>query len=253
MGRIGPVVGIQRASAEDRRSKHSTDCLRGDGALAGVAGDRPDRRRYDATRKTTAVDGRTFLIGLLGPLHADAPALACRLYDHFGSLAAIAEAPDDDLRRVTQKKDDLIEAFLVVRRLLSVALRERVNRTRMGDDPVGFSQYLLSIMRGLKAERLLAFFCADSGYLISEERLADGQEGSLNVSIRRLLARALALDAKRVILAHNHPSGSAEPSEQDIRNTRLFGRLAREVDIVLDDHFVVGRHEVISMKDRGLF
>ncbi|MEZ5681113.1 MAG: JAB domain-containing protein [Erythrobacter sp.] len=135
---------------------------------------------------------------------------------------------------------------------MQVALRERVTRTRIGDDPVGFHNYLLSKMRGLRTERLIAFFCDGNGYLISEERLADGMESAISVSTRRLFTRALALDAKSVLLAHNHPSGSAEPSEQDIKNTRLFGLLAREVDIALDDHFVVGRHEVVSMKGRGL-
>jgi DNA repair protein RadC len=54
------------------------------------------------------------------------------------------------------------------------------------------------------------------------------------------------------VLAHNHPSGSAEPSALDIRSTRGLQALAAPMEIRLDDHLIVGAHEVFSMRAAGL-
>lgn len=60
------------------------------------------------------------------------------------------------------------------------------------------------------------------------------------------------LDARRVLLAHNHPSGNANPSLQDIEHTRMLCRQAEGLGLVIEDHLIVGAREVVSMKDRGL-
>ena len=69
---------------------------------------------------------------------------------------------------------------------------------------------------------------------------------------REVARRALELSATAIILAHNHPSGSAEPSELDIRSTRGLQALAVPMGVELVDHLIVGAREVFSMRAAGL-
>lgn len=88
---------------------------------------------------------------------------------------------------------------------------------------------------------------------MGEETLTDGLESLQLVSPRKIFRRALNLDARRLVLAHNHPSGCSRPSNADIESTRRFAEQAKGLGIVIEDHFVVGRCEVVSMKGGGLF
>jgi DNA repair protein RadC len=103
------------------------------------------------------------------------------------------------------------------------------------------------------AVQLICVFADLEGFIIGEEILADGIEGLVTLSSRRIFRRALNLNARSLVLAHNHPSGCARPSDADIRDTCLLAEQARGLGIVVEDHFVVGRKEVVSMKRGGLF
>lgn len=79
-------------------------------------------------------------------------------------------------------------------------------------------------------------------------------EGTLNASgvyPREVVRRALELHAGAIILAHNHPSGIAEPSQSDRHITRRIGDALDLVDIRLLDHFVIGDGEIVSFAERG--
>ena len=79
-----------------------------------------------------------------------------------------------------------------------------------------------------------------------------GGRGHVVVSIRRLVAEALAADAATVILAHNHPSGDPEPSEADLSFSRRLVATLAALEMPLVDHLVVGRDHIVSMRERGL-
>ena len=78
-----------------------------------------------------------------------------------------------------------------------------------------------------------------------------GATGSVTVSIRHLGVEALAANASRVVLAHNHPSGDPEPSGDDLTFTRLLAVVLMAMDMPLADHLIVGRTDVISMRSKG--
>ena len=70
--------------------------------------------------------------------------------------------------------------------------------------------------------------------------------------IREILARALRMDAHGLVIAHNHPSGDAQPSREDLEATRRLSEAAAAVDILLHDHLIVAGDEVISLRGLGL-
>jgi len=73
-----------------------------------------------------------------------------------------------------------------------------------------------------------------------------------SVHPREVLRRALELNAAALILAHNHPSGIAEPSASDLALTRDLGDLLKKIDVRLLDHLVVGKGAEVSFAERGL-
>lgn len=198
-------------------------------------------------------DHTRYLSSLLAPLDNQPDKLARQLLDHFGSIAGITRASEDELRQISANDTHWLEAIVVVRQLLNVGVREDLLRTHIGSNSDALVRHLYRSLRGLPEERLLCVFADRDGFVIGEDVIADGFEGGLPLSPRKIFRRALNLNARRLLLAHNHPSGCSRPSDADVRDTRLLAEQAKGLGIVLEDHFIVGHAEVVSMKHRGLF
>lgn len=140
----------------------------------------------------------------------------------------------------------------MIRRLVHDGVREELVRTRLGEDRGALFSYLLMTMNNLPEERMVAIFADANSYVIAEEIIAEGGESHILITPRRILGRAMKLDARRITLAHNHPSGCAEPSSLDVEHTLLLCRQARELGMMIEDHLIIGQSNVVSMKDRGL-
>lgn len=194
-----------------------------------------------------------YLSALLAPLDSQPEKLAEKLLDHFGSIGRIARASEAELRQLSHNGGYWLEAFLVVRRLLDDGIREDLIRTPIGSNRDALVRHLYRSLHGLPEERLVCVFCDREGFFIAEEIMAEGGQTSLTLAPRKIFERAMNLDARRLILAHNHPSGCPDPSACDIRNTRLLVEQARDLGIHVEDHLVVGARKVVSMKNRGLF
>lgn len=144
-------------------------------------------------------------------------------------------------------------ALIAVRQLLEAGVPDREASAYEGRDQHALSARLLATMRNLTEERLVAIFADCKGSVIAEETIADGSRATVLLSPRQVFRKALNLDARGILLIHNHPSGSAEPSLLDIESTRKLARQAVDLGLILIDHLVVGAQEVTSMKSRGLF
>ena len=103
-------------------------------------------------------------------------------------------------------------------------------------------------MSGLETERMVAIFCDAEGRILSQELVAEGDKGQLRLSLRQLFAKALRREAVRMIIAHNHPSGCAQPSEADVVSTRRLGEYAQSLGITLEDHLIIGHDSITSMR-----
>lgn len=131
-------------------------------------------------------------------------------------------------------------------------MREHVIRTQLTSAGDELRRYLFASLRGLTRERLIAFFADADGNILKEEILSEGDETVTTLSPRHIFRRALTLDCRRIVLAHNHPSGSSEPSKGDIESTAFLSGQAKALGIAIDDHFIIGRRSIVSMRHRGL-
>ncbi|ALM51312.1 RadC family protein [Halomonas huangheensis] len=112
-------------------------------------------------------------------------------------------------------------------------------------------RYLSAQLRHLDHEVFAAIFLDTQHRVIRFEVLFQGTLDSASVYPREVAKRALALGAGALIIAHNHPSGVAEPSDADRRITERLREALALFDIRVLDHFVVGDGEVVSFAERG--
>jgi DNA repair protein RadC len=114
------------------------------------------------------------------------------------------------------------------------------------------TEYLNLTMGRQRNELAKALFLDTKNQLIADEILNEGDVKFVQMSCRKILARALELNSTAIILAHNHPSGDPKPSQCDIDFTQDFRIAASYMDVVLHDHVVVGNGRYFSFRREGL-
>lgn len=107
--------------------------------------------------------------------------------------------------------------------------------------------YLKKRLRDYKNETFVALFLDNQHRVISYEELFSGTINTATIHPRPIIERVLRLNAAALILAHNHPSGVADPSPQDIAVTERIREALELVDTRLLDHIIIGDNEVYSI------
>ena len=184
------------------------------------------------------------LLALLG-VRIDAPALAAA-----GGLRGLCDDPGDALRETRAPREDLLR----IQALLEVHARWMEARLRRGgrlESPGDTCRYAEARLRGYRAEVFAALFLDARHRVIAFEPLFRGTVDGASVHPREVVRRALVHNAAAVILAHNHPSGVAEPSYADRAVTERLEQALATVDVRVLDHLVVGDGETVSFVERG--
>jgi DNA repair protein RadC len=177
--------------------------------------------------------------------------LARDLLTRFGSLRELLRASRAEFcaaRGLGDAKYVQLQAVTeIARRHLAESLTER-NALK---DPRAAQSYLIAQLRDLEQETFSALFLDAQHRVVAYEALAKGSLNSASVYPREVVKTALRHNAAAVILAHNHSSGIAEPSDADrVLMQRLKDALGL-VDIRVLDHFVIGNGRPVSFAERG--
>ncbi len=169
----------------------------------------------------------------------------------FGSLAAVLEEPLAGLQKIKGigPKNGFAIHFIqaVARRYLNQRLRGK----RYLHSSSEVRDYLIHSLRGLKKEVLTVIYLDSSHAILHAETVAEGTINVNTVYPRELVKKALQQNASAMIIAHNHPSGSLEPSAQDLQLTRTLSLLGSLMQIQLLDHIIIGDGS-FSFADHGL-
>ncbi|KDM90669.1 RadC family protein [Photobacterium galatheae] len=177
--------------------------------------------------------------------------LAGQLLQSFGSLRALLAA---DLQSFCQHKGLGPAKFVQLQAVLEMSLRYLTERLQRGEaltSPEQTRRYLSHLLRDRHREAFFVLFLDNQHRVISGEVMFEGTIDAASVYPREVVKRSLELNAAALILAHNHPSGVAEPSQADQRITQRISDALALVDIRILDHFVVGDGEVVSFAERG--
>ncbi|MCX9468049.1 DNA repair protein RadC [Vibrio cholerae] len=197
-------------------------------------------------------DAELLAIFLLTGTHGmNVLALADLLLRDFGSLRALFCASKEQFCR----HKGLGEAkFVQLQAVLEMTQRYLAETLKRGDaltSPHQTKLYLSSVLRDRQREAFYILFLDNQHRVIRDEILFEGTIDAASVYPREVVKRALHHNAAAVILAHNHPSGVAEPSQADRRITDRLRDALGLVEIRVLDHFVVGDGEVVSFAERG--
>ncbi|MCW7538721.1 DNA repair protein RadC [Aquabacterium sp. A7-Y] len=178
--------------------------------------------------------------------------LAEQLLKGFGGISGLLHAGSDALKAVKglgpAKRAELAAVLELARR----ALAEQLQTRPAFEAPEQVKHYLRLQLGARPHEVFAALFLDAQNRLLALEELFRGTLTQTSVYPREVLKRALAHNAAAVILAHNHPSGHAEPSKADEYLTRTLQTALSLIDVKVLDHVVVGRGEAVSFAERGL-
>jgi DNA repair protein RadC len=178
--------------------------------------------------------------------------LAQNLLDSFGGLAGLLHAQPADMKQVKglgpAKRAEMAAVIELARRSLLQELAARP----VFDAPQRVKDFLKMQLGQLQHEVFAVMFLDAQHRLVKLDEMFRGTLTQTSVYPREVVKRALHLHAAAVVLAHNHPSGVAEPSRADEFLTQSLKSALQLIDVQVLDHMIVGRSEVVSFAERGL-
>jgi DNA repair protein RadC len=186
------------------------------------------------SQKQTAVDLARLILSHYGSLHD----LSAMNYQEFFRIKGIGP-----VKAVT-----LIAAFEIARRLASLPIKQKLKVT----DPEIIFQRYEPLLSHQKKEIFKILILNSANFLIRDVQISEGILNSSLVHPREVFKSAILESAASIILLHNHPSGEAEPSQEDKNITRRLMEAGKLLDIPVLDHIIIGQRRYFSFREAGL-
>ena len=181
----------------------------------------------------------------------DTNPLAHRLIDRYLTIAGVCDAPIDEL----MNQFGLSESTAVYLKMLPEMSR-LYNESKMSHDYIIKDETIGDMFMKKfigRTEEAVALMLGDvKGKMLYFDIIAKGSINSSDVPIRRIVDLALRHNARSVYIAHNHPSGSAFPSDRDLETTKALRDTLYTVGVVLGDHFIITTDDYVSLRESGM-
>lgn len=191
------------------------------------------------------------LLFYLGTRRRDCRQQAKQAIERFGTLRGVLEASAEELVAIKGLGPSHAFVLSFMRELAREYLKLQLLDKPSCRSPKEAVDYLSAAMRDLNKETFKVLFLNAQNQVLTAEDLFEGTLTSSAVYPREIIARAIRYGAASLILAHNHPAGSVEPSEQDRRVTRDMVFAGHFTQIKILDHIIVGDNQYWSFADKG--
>ncbi len=183
----------------------------------------------------------------------DTKPLARLLLDRFGSLTAVLEASPAELETVPGVGKSVSTYLALVTAAGRYYRVQKAQEEQILDTTQKYGRFLMEHFHGRRCETVF-LLCLDAKCkLLSCQLVGEGDVNSANIPIRRMVEIALATNATTVVLAHNHPSGVAVPSHEDLMTTQYLATTLGAMGITLADHIVAADEDFVSMVQSGVY
>lgn len=183
----------------------------------------------------------------------DTNVIAHRLLDTFGSFQGVLNARAEDLQAVEDIGENTATFLCLlnaVNRYYQSSAVEDIKVIRSVED---YGTVLMPNFAGRRNE-MVFLLCLDTKCkVICCRQIGEGSVNSAGVSIRKIVEVALGVGASVVVLAHNHPSGVAIPSGEDMQTTIRAAKALQTVDVTLLDHLIFADNDYISLRQSGRY
>ncbi len=181
----------------------------------------------------------------------DTNPIAHALLDRFGSLSRVLEADPEELKKVSGISDHtatLLTLVIDLCRYYQVNCAQQTEILTTLDD---CANYLVPRFFG-RTKETVYLLCLDAKCkVLCCKEIGEGSVNTTSISVRKVVETALSSNATTVVLAHNHPSGIAVPSNEDIQTTQRIAAALQAVEVYLADHIVVAEGDYVSMIQSG--
>jgi len=181
----------------------------------------------------------------------DTNPIAHELLNRFGSLSQVLEATVEELEKVPGISENSASFLRLITEVGRYYLVDRGTRVSILPTLEDCARYLVPFFFGRRNETVF-LLCLDAKCkVLCCREVGEGSVNSANISTRKIVETALGVNATSVVLAHNHPSGIAVPSGDDVLTTRRIAAALASVDICLIDHIVVADDDYVSLAQSG--
>ena len=177
----------------------------------------------------------------------DTNELAHNLLERFGTFSAVLDAPVEELCKVpgiSMGTAVLLKSYMPVARYYTAC---KGSGEMVLNTVESCGDYLLKYFAGLTEERTVLLMMDGRCKFLSCATVAEGDICSVGLSSRKLMEAVIGAGATCVVMAHNHPSGVALPSDKDVDATIKVAQLLRTIGASLVDHIVVANDDYVSM------
>lgn len=181
----------------------------------------------------------------------DTKPLAWALLKRFGSISGVLDATPEELAQVEGIGKNTALFLKLIRGMFKKYMFDEVKERVTIRTPKNVIEYCQASLAGKKEECLEVIYLSVRNTIISTEIIASGLIDRVAVTPRKIVECALLAKASAIILVHNHPSGDASPSQDDITLTREVIRAADLFGISVHDHIIVGKGSHYSLKANG--
>ena len=178
----------------------------------------------------------------------DTNPIAHALMDRYGSLSAVLTAPVEDLKKVEGIGDSAAILLRLAPQVYQKAQLAEYERDLPMSSVTAVGKYVVDRFIGERNEVIYQLCLDQKAKLLACKRLGEGGVTSADLDIRKMMEHVIATGASAVILAHNHPSGVATPSDDDWVATRKARAALQTIHVALIDHLVVADGDFVSMR-----
>lgn len=201
----------------------------------------------------SALFDREIVAVLLGAVHErkQAQDVTKTLMDNCPGIGEILGREIDDLKMIEGMTEHAAAAIECVKEAYKRALREGLKRGPVMDSQEKLIEYV-RVSIGFSAKEAVQIIYLDTQSRLIRDEVYFGTIDEVHLSERKVVKKALSMEAASIILAHNHPGGSLEPSEDDKVMTRELVSACQGVGIELEDHIIVTDKGYCSFKEREL-
>lgn len=184
---------------------------------------------------------------------SDTNPLAHELLDQFGSLAGVLDASPEELQKVKGVGEHAAVLFKAAKELSGRYLTARTQVDDIAQSSRDYYALLQPYFFGARNEQT-CLLCMDGKHkVLGIRKLGEGNVNAVNITIRLIAEAALSLNASAVVLAHNHVSGIAFPSSEDIATTDNLAPFLARMGIELVDHLIFVDDDMVSLRDSGFY
>ncbi len=182
----------------------------------------------------------------------DTKTIAKELLSRFKTINGVLDSDRKELKNITGVSGHTALFLSLLKDITILYLENRLHNKDLLSSPQVVYNFLKASLKGAVNEEFKVLYLNNKNQLISIETLNTGTVNQSAIYPRKVVERALYNHAVSVIISHNHPAGTLEPSKEDCAVTKAIKDALKTVDIALLDHIIIGNNDYFSFRKNNI-